>query len=120
MTLRENNLKELEGGHILWSQGALVANRRALKERPGLLEVVHELIERFEAHLEAGKFYSVLANVRGNSAEEVITSCSSTLGQMLPWHEALQLAPSGNIHAPVCAAECSVLKSGADHVFASL
>lgn len=71
MTLRENNLKEVEGGHILWSQGALVANRRALKERPGLLEVVHELIERFEAHLKAGKFYSVLANMRGNSAEEV-------------------------------------------------
>jgi len=36
-----------------------------------LLEVVHELIERFEAHLKAGKFYSVLANMRGNSAEEV-------------------------------------------------
>ena len=71
MTLRENNLKELEGGHILWSQGALVANRRALQERPGLLEVVHELIERFEAHLKAGKFYSVLANMRGTSAEEV-------------------------------------------------
>ncbi len=71
VTLRENNLKELEGGHILWSQGALVANRRALQERPGLLEVVHELIERFEAHLKAGKFYSVLANMRGNSAEEV-------------------------------------------------
>lgn len=69
--MRENNLKELEGGHILWSQGALVANRRALQERPGLLEVVHELIERFEAHLKAGKFYSVLANMRGNSAEEV-------------------------------------------------
>ena len=71
VTLRENNLKELEGGHILWSQGVLVANRRALKERPGLLEVVHELIERFEAHLEAGKFYNVLANMRGNSAAEV-------------------------------------------------
>ena len=72
MTLRENNLKELEGGHILWSQGVLVANRRALKERPGLLEVVHELIERFEAHLEAGKFYNVLANMRGSSAAEVL------------------------------------------------
>lgn len=71
VTLRENNLKELEGGHILWSQGVLVANRRALKERPGLLEVVHELIERFEAHLEAGKFYQVLANMRGDSAAEV-------------------------------------------------
>ena len=72
VTLRENNLKELEGGHILWSQGVLVANRRALKERPGLLEVVHELIERFEAHLEAGKFYNVLANMRGSSAAEVL------------------------------------------------
>ena len=71
VTLRENNLKELDGGHILWSQGVLVANRRALHERPGLLEVVHELIERFEAHLEAGKFYNVLANMRGNSAAEV-------------------------------------------------
>ena len=71
VTLRENNLKELEGGLILESQGALVANRRALKERDGLLEVVHELIERFEAHLKAGKFYNVLANMRGNSAEEV-------------------------------------------------
>ena len=71
VTLRENNLKELDGGLILESQGALVANRRALKERDGLLEVVHELIERFEAHLKAGKFYNVLANIRGNSAEEV-------------------------------------------------
>lgn len=71
VTLRENNLKELEGGHIMWSQGALVANRRALKERDGLLEVVHELIERFEAHLTAGKFYNVLANIRGDTAEEV-------------------------------------------------
>ena len=72
MTLRENNLKELDGGHILSSQGVLVANRRALKERAGLLEVVHELIERFEAHLEASKFYNVLANMRGSSAAEVL------------------------------------------------
>lgn len=78
VTLRENNLKELEGGHILWSQGVLVANRRALKERPGLLEVVHELIERFEAHLEAGKFYQVLANMRGDSAAEVQQHHTST------------------------------------------
>ena len=71
VTLRENNLKELEGGHIISSQGVLVANKRALKERSGLLEVVHELIERFEAHLKAGKFYNVLANMRGDSAAEV-------------------------------------------------
>ena len=48
VTLRENNLKQIEGGRILDSQGVLVANRRALTEQPGLLAVVHELIERLE------------------------------------------------------------------------
>jgi ATP phosphoribosyltransferase len=51
VTLRENNLKQIEGGRILDSQGVLVANRRALTEQPGLLAVVHELIERLEARL---------------------------------------------------------------------
>ena len=54
VTLRENNLKELEGGRIMDSQGVLVGNRAALLARPGLLAIVHELIERFEAHLTAG------------------------------------------------------------------
>lgn len=71
MTLRENNLKELSGGLIMESQGALVANKRALQDREGLLEVVHELIERFEAHLKAGKFFQIQANMRGDSADEV-------------------------------------------------
>ncbi len=39
VTLRENNLREIEGGNILESQGILVANRRSLLERPQLLEV---------------------------------------------------------------------------------
>ena len=51
VTLRENNLKELKGGKVMDSQGVLVANRRALKERAGLLEIAHELIERFEVGL---------------------------------------------------------------------
>lgn len=71
VTLRENNLKQLEGAVIMYSQGALVANRRALLERPGLLEICHELIERLEAHLTADKYYSVIANMRGDSAQDV-------------------------------------------------
>lgn len=71
VTLRENNLKQIEGGRIMESQGILVASRRALLERPGLLAVCHELIERVEAHLVADKFYSVIANMRGESAAEV-------------------------------------------------
>ena len=39
VTLRENNLKQIEGGRIMDSQGVLVGSRRALRERPGLLEV---------------------------------------------------------------------------------
>lgn len=53
MTLKENNLREIAGGRILDSQGVLVANRRSLLERPGLLAIVHELLERLEAHLKA-------------------------------------------------------------------
>jgi len=71
VTLRENNLREIEGGRIMDSQGVLVANRRALLQRPGLLEVCHELIERLDAHLTAEKFYSVVANMRGKDAAEV-------------------------------------------------
>ena len=44
---------------------------RSLLERPNLLGVAKELIERLDAHLEAGKYYSVQANMRGESAQEV-------------------------------------------------
>ena len=41
------------------SQGVLVANRRSLTERPAqLLPVVHELLERLDAHLKAEDYYS--------------------------------------------------------------
>lgn len=72
VTLKENNLREIDGGRILDSQGVLVANRRSLVERPGqLLPVLHELLERLDAHLKAEQYYSVIANMRGNSPEEV-------------------------------------------------
>jgi hypothetical protein len=59
VTLKENNLREIEGGRILESQGVLVANRRSLLERPAqLLPVLHELLERLDAHLKAEQFYS--------------------------------------------------------------
>jgi len=70
-TLRENNLKEIEGGRVLDSQGCLVASREALLKRPGVLEIVHEMLERLEAHLRADGVFMVTANVRGSSAESV-------------------------------------------------
>ena len=43
----------------------------ALLKREGLLEIVHELLERLEAHLRADSLFMVTANVRGDSAEDV-------------------------------------------------
>ncbi|EAZ25485.1 hypothetical protein OsJ_09307 [Oryza sativa Japonica Group] len=52
-TLRENNLKEIDGGVVLESQATLVACRRSLHKRNGVLEITHEMLERLEAHLTA-------------------------------------------------------------------
>eukprot|EP00889_Picochlorum_renovo_P007611 jgi/Picre1/34641/NNA_002109.t1 len=71
VTLRENNLKEIEGGKIMESEGVLVVNKTSLLERPGMMELVHELLERLEAHLVAQKYYSVIVNMTGTSAEDV-------------------------------------------------
>ncbi|KAK8505478.1 hypothetical protein V6N11_013877 [Hibiscus sabdariffa] len=70
-TLKENNLKEIEGGVVLESQAVLVASRKALIQRKGALDTTHEILERFEAHLRALGQFTVTANMRGGSAEEV-------------------------------------------------
>lgn len=70
-TLRENNLKEIEGGTVVESQAVLVASKRALLQRKDVLEAAHEMLERLEAHLRAVGQFTVTANMRGNSAEEV-------------------------------------------------
>lgn len=71
VTLRENNLREITGGTIMQSQGILIANKKSLLDRPGLLPIVHELIERLDAHLKAEDYYSVIANMRGDTPEQV-------------------------------------------------
>ncbi|PIA36998.1 hypothetical protein AQUCO_03100029v1 [Aquilegia coerulea] len=70
-TLRENNLKEIEGGIILESQAVLVASKKSLIQREGVLDTTHEILERLEAHLRAAGQFTVTANMRGGSAEEV-------------------------------------------------
>lgn len=70
-TLRENNLKEIEGGVIVQSQAILVAGRKSLMQRKGALDITHEMLERLEAHLRAEGQFTVTANMRGSSAEEV-------------------------------------------------
>ncbi|XP_044489382.1 ATP phosphoribosyltransferase 2, chloroplastic-like isoform X2 [Mangifera indica] len=86
-TLRENNLKEIEGGIVLESQAVFVASRKSLIQRKGVLDTTHEILERLEAHLKAVGQFTVVANMRGSSAEEVaerILSQSSLSGLQGP------------------------------------
>ncbi|MDM8529292.1 ATP phosphoribosyltransferase [Anaerolineales bacterium HSG24] len=71
VTLRENRLKEIEGGRILDSQMVLIGNRFTMTKRPEVLEVARTMLERFEAHIRATEHHSVVANMRGDSPEDV-------------------------------------------------
>jgi ATP phosphoribosyltransferase len=70
-TLRDNHLLPLTDGEIIRSQACLIANRTALKTRPEVLDAAHTLLEYIEAHLRAQEAYSVFANMRGKSQEEI-------------------------------------------------
>jgi len=95
-TLRENNLKQIEGGRVLESQGCLVASRSALLHRPGALEAVRDMIERLEAHLRAEGQFLVTANMRAGSASEV----ADKLAAGGPLLTGLQGPTIGSIYSP--------------------
>jgi ATP phosphoribosyltransferase len=70
-TLRANHLKILNDGVILESQACLVGNRRRLTADEGSLKQARAILERIEAHIRAGAFYRLTANIKGSSAEGV-------------------------------------------------
>ncbi|MGB9672528.1 MAG: ATP phosphoribosyltransferase [Anaerolineales bacterium] len=70
-TLKDNRLKPLEDGVILYSQAALIANRKALEESQAALEMGRLLLEYAEAHLRAKENLLVIANMRGESPQEI-------------------------------------------------
>ena len=51
--------------------GFFIGNRSALMNRPGVLTIAREMWERFEAHLRAKEHYTVIANICGDSAQDV-------------------------------------------------
>ena len=71
VTLRENRLKEIDGGELLKSEAVLIGNRTALTGPSEVLAVAHEMLERIEAHLRAIEHRTIIANIRGKSSEEV-------------------------------------------------
>ena len=70
-TLRENRLKQIEGGTLLESQACLIGNKRLLQEREIKLETTKVFLEFIEAQMESKKYVSITANVDGTSADEI-------------------------------------------------
>ena len=70
-TLRENRLKTIQDGTIFTSQACLLGNRHRLSENPEALDATRTILELVEARLRASIYYSIIANIRGESAEEV-------------------------------------------------
>lgn len=70
-TLKDNRLRPLMDGIILRSQAALIANRKALMNRPFVLDMGHRLLEYIEAHLRAKGNLLVIANMRGDNPSQI-------------------------------------------------
>ncbi len=70
-TLRDNHLRQIDGGVILASQAVFFANRVALKNRPQVLALARQLLEYIEAYLRGQENYLVVANMRHDSPEAI-------------------------------------------------
>lgn len=70
-TLKDNRLRALPDGVIQASQAALIANRKKLQTHPNALEMARRLLEYIEAHLRAEENLLVIANMRGQTPEEI-------------------------------------------------
>ncbi|HMQ33902.1 MAG TPA: ATP phosphoribosyltransferase [Chloroflexaceae bacterium] len=68
--IRDNRLK-IVGGPILRSQAVLVGSRRTLRGDQGRLALVRQLLELIEARRRGRLFYSLTANLAGQSVEAV-------------------------------------------------
>ncbi|THG03016.1 hypothetical protein TEA_013146 [Camellia sinensis var. sinensis] len=74
--MKENGVKHVtfstaDGALEAAPEAVLVANRKSLTQRKGVLDITHEILERLEAHLRAIGQFTVTANMRGSSQKEV-------------------------------------------------
>jgi ATP phosphoribosyltransferase len=75
-TLRDNQLK-IVGEPLLVSQACLIGNRANLRKHPERLEMVRTILELIEANRRARTYVQVVANVPGESVEEIGRSITS-------------------------------------------
>lgn len=67
------------------------------------VQITHELIERLDGHLKAAQYYSVIANMRGTSPEEVAARLMAVDG-LTGLQVIYQLS-----HVVTCSAACYLL-----------
>ena len=70
-TMRENRLKTISGGTIISSQACLISNRRLLRADADKLALANTLVDVIEGYLRSRAYYSVTANMRGETPEDV-------------------------------------------------
>ena len=73
-TLQDNRLRALPDGLIQPSQAALIANKKSLQTNPRTLEMARRLLEYIEAHLRARENLLVIANMRGDSPQQIASN----------------------------------------------
>ena len=73
-TLQDNRLRALPDGLIQPSQAALIANKRSLQTNLRTLEMARRLLEYIEAHLRARENLLVIANMRGESPQQIASN----------------------------------------------
>ncbi|MBM3944550.1 MAG: ATP phosphoribosyltransferase [SAR202 cluster bacterium] len=70
-TLRENRLKPVHGGTIIKAQAVLIANRGLIVPDGAKLDAARTLIELIEGYLQSRDFFSITANLKGETPDEV-------------------------------------------------
>ena len=70
-TLRENRLKTIDGGTIITSDACLISNKASLRDNPFKLNLANQFVDIIDAYLQSRQYYSVTANMRAETPEEV-------------------------------------------------
>ena len=70
-TMRENRLKTILGGSIMVSKACIIGNRRLIRKHEDKLAVAKSFVDVIEAYLQSKSYYSVTANMRGETPEDV-------------------------------------------------
>lgn len=76
-TMRENNLKTIQGGTILNSQAVLIGNTKTLENNVSKLNISQMLISTIESSIFASQAYTLTANLNVNNSEKLFTDLNS-------------------------------------------